>query len=101
VLNNRCSSSSSAATAFSCDRELELCCIAAKMRAFSRLGTRPNRTAETRDTSGQLAASSQPPVYKQYTRTLEMGFYPFNTTQLINSCWKVIITFDIEDEFLH
>lgn len=45
VARSLCSSSSSAATAFSRVREFELCCMAAKMRAFSLLGTRPNLTA--------------------------------------------------------
>lgn len=47
VLSMRCSSSSSAARAFSVHLVFVLCCIAARMRAFSRLGTRPNLTAET------------------------------------------------------
>lgn len=47
VARSLCSSSNSAATAFSRDLELELCCIAAKILAFSLLGTRPNLTAVT------------------------------------------------------
>lgn len=38
-------SSSSVARARCCPRFCVLCCMAAKMRAFSRFGTRPNRTA--------------------------------------------------------
>jgi hypothetical protein len=74
------------------------------MRAFSRFGTRPNRTAETRDTSGQLAASSQPPVYKQYTRTPEINFYPFpNTTQYTNNLptGKKLQNSTLKGKFLH
>ena len=48
VASSLCSSSNSVAMAFSREREFELCCIAASMRAFSLLGTRPNRTAAKR-----------------------------------------------------
>lgn len=73
----RGSSSSSRAAARSADLHVLDCCIAARIRAFSRFGTRPNRTAVTKQKSDINRQSTLRPLPSSVTHLLYIPFLYF------------------------